>query len=67
MKKGWHIVLIVVLAALLLGLVCIGVGFITGADTSRIYSVLDDEYNLTLYQQYITEMLIPAFQEAGVF
>ena len=35
--------------------------------TARIYSVLDDKYSLTLYSDYITQALIPAFQEAGVF
>ncbi len=67
MKRGWYIVLVIVLAALLLGLVCVGVGFITGADTARIYSVLDDKYSITLYYEYITQQLIPAFEAAGVF
>lgn len=67
MKRGWYIVLVVVLGALLLGAVCMGVGFITGADTARIYSVLDDKYSITLYHDYITQELIPAFQAAGVF
>ena len=60
-------VFVVVLAVVVLGAVCMGVGFITGADTARIYSVLDDKYSLTLYSDYITQALIPAFQEAGVF
>lgn len=67
MKKGWNVILTIVLAAALLGAVCIGVGLITGADFSRIYSVLDDKYNITLYSDYISQQLIPAFQEAGVF
>lgn len=54
MKKGWNIILMIVLAVVVLGAVCMGVGFITGADTARIYD-------------YITQALIPAFQEAGVF
>ncbi len=67
MKKGWYIVLVIVLAALLLGAVCIGVGFITGADSARIFAVLDNKYGITLYTDYITQQLIPAFQAAGVF
>ena len=67
MKKGWYIVLIVVLVALLLGAVCIGVGFITGANTERIYSVLDDKYSITLYHDYITQELVPSLEDAGVF
>ena len=66
MKKGWYIVLVVVLVALLLGAVCIGVGFITGANTERIYSVLDDRYSITLFHDYITQELVPAFEDAGV-
>lgn len=67
MKKGWYIVLVIVLSALLLGAVCIGVGFITGADSARIFAVLDNKYGITLYTDYITQQLIPAFQAAGVF
>lgn len=67
MKKGWYIVLVIVLAALLLGAVCVGVGFITGADSARIFAVLDNKYGITLYTDYITQQLIPAFQAAGVF
>ena len=37
MKKGWNIILMIVLAVVVLGAVCMGVGFITGADTARIY------------------------------
>lgn len=67
MKKGWYIVLVIVLAALLLGAVCIGVGFITGADSARIFAVLDNKYGITLYTDYITQQLIPAIRAAGVF
>lgn len=67
MKKGWYIVLVIVFVALLLGAVCVGVGYITGADSARIFAVLDNKYNITLYRDYITQQLIPAFQAAGVF
>ncbi len=67
MKKGWSIILAVVLAVLLLGGVCMGVGYITGGDTARIQNVLDEKYNLTLYRDYVTQALIPALREAGVF
>lgn len=67
MKRGWYIVLVIVLAALLLGAVCVGVGFITGADSARIFAVLDNKYGITLYTDYITQQLIPAFEAAGVF
>ena len=49
MKKGWRIIFGVVMAALLLGGLSIGVGFLTGADTARIIQNLDDQYHLTSY------------------
>ena len=56
MKKAWRIIISIVLIAVLLGGVCVGVGFITGADTDRIYSVLDSRYNLTDWIAYIKEV-----------
>ena len=53
MKNGWRVVLMIVMVALLLGLVAVGVGYMTGADMSRILSVLDGRYQLDLWQQYI--------------
>ena len=50
MKKAGRVILIVVLAAVLLGAVCVGVGLMTGADITRIYSALDDRYNIAAYQ-----------------
>lgn len=49
MKKGWRIITVIVMVALLLGAVCIGVGLMTGANGERIYSVLDNRYHLTEY------------------
>ncbi len=66
MRKGWQIIISVVLLLAILGAVCIGVGFITGAETSRIYAIFDDKYSISLYYDYIVNQLIPAFQEAGV-
>ena len=51
MKKDGRVILIVVLAAVLLGAVCVGVGLMTGADITRIYSALDDRYNIAAYQE----------------
>ena len=56
MKKGWKIVIALVLVALLLGAVCVGVGFLTGADMARIYSVLDDRYSITAYYEYAIQV-----------
>ncbi len=55
MKKAGRAVLTVALVALLLGAVCVGVGFMTGADLSRVYSTLDQRYNLGAYQEAYTE------------
>jgi len=51
-KSGWKIILIVVLIALLLGALCMGVGAMTGADFTRIWSTLDDRYHIEMYYQY---------------
>ena len=44
----------IVLVALVLGGLCFGVGFLTGADTQRIMQNLDDQYRLTAYVQAYT-------------
>lgn len=66
MKKGWQIIIATVSIMVLLGGICIGVGFITGAESSRIVTVLDNRYNLTIYYDYLVDQLIPALQNAGV-
>ena len=66
MKSGWRIILAIVLVAILFGGVCLGVGIMTGADMSRIYTVLDKQFNLTGLYQYVTEEIPAALQQAGV-
>ena len=56
MKSGWKIILLVVLIAILLGAVCMGVGMMTGADFTRIWSTLDDKYHVEMYYQYFLEV-----------
>ena len=56
MKSGWTIILLVVLIAILLGAVCMGVGMMTGADFTRIWSTLDDKYHVDMYYQYFMEV-----------
>lgn len=46
MKRGWKIVLTIVGIALAFAALCIIVGFITGADTVRIYSVFQRIFEL---------------------
>lgn len=57
MKKGWRIILAIVLSAVLLGVVAVAVGFMTGADMTRIYSVLDARYHIDMYYQYALEVM----------
>ncbi|MDO5445067.1 MAG: hypothetical protein Q4F31_05540 [Eubacteriales bacterium] len=60
MKKSWKIIGIVILTVFILGLICIGVGVLTGADYSRIFSVIDDKFQiestLSLYSQYFDQL-----------
>lgn len=46
MKRGWAIILSIVGIALGLAALCIIVGFITGADTVRIYAVIERLFEL---------------------
>ena len=53
--------------AVLLGAVCVGVGLMTGADAMRVYSTLDERYNISAYQQAYTQYageLMDAVSEA---
>ena len=42
MKKGWRVILVIVLVAILLGAVCVGVGLMTGGDMPRILEAMDE-------------------------
>ena len=54
MNKGWRIILSIVLVALILGGLCFGVGFLTGADLERIIQNVDGHYNLSAYVEAYT-------------
>lgn len=60
MKKVWKAVMAIVLVALVLGAICFGVGLLTGAELDRIYSVLDNRFNITAvykaYSQYVKDL-----------
>ena len=49
MKKGWRVIIIIVLVAVLLGGVSLAVGFMTGAETTRIMDTLDARYNINMW------------------
>ena len=57
MKKIWKTVAIIVLAVVVIGAVLVGVGFVTGADTARIYYVLDDDYVITQKISWLKEVI----------
>ena len=57
MKKGWKVVLIIFLVVVVLGTVCMSVGMMTGAETARIYSVLDDKYHIEMYYNWCRQEL----------
>ncbi|MBR3475506.1 MAG: hypothetical protein IKH34_10655 [Oscillospiraceae bacterium] len=47
MSKGWRIIGGLVLMLVLLGALCIGVGFMTGGDIVEVYTSLNDKYQLS--------------------
>ena len=48
MKKGWKIVFTIFLIVVVIGIVGVGVGMLTGAEYTRIYSELDDQYHIDM-------------------
>ena len=59
MKKAWKLVGTVILTVFFLGVICLGVGLLTGADLERVYGVLDSNYQIestmNLYEQSFTQ------------
>ena len=43
MKKGWNIILVIVVICIAIGAVSAGVGVLTGADFARIGSTLEED------------------------
>ena len=56
MKKGWKIVFTIFLIVVVIGIVGVGVGMLTGAEYTRIYSVLDDQYHIDMWLNYCAEV-----------
>ncbi len=54
MSKAWRVVITIVLVAVLFATVCVGVGLLTGADFSRVYSVINNKYNVGMYYNWLT-------------
>ncbi len=57
MKSAWKVIIMIVLVALLLGVVSVAVGLMTGAEFGHIYSALDAKYNLTFYIDALPEIM----------
>ena len=63
MKKGWRIILTVVLVVLILGGVSFGVGLLTGGDIDRIILNLDEHYQVMTYINTYTGYVRQLFQQ----
>ena len=61
MSKGWRIIGAIVLVLVLLGAICIGVGFMTGGDVTDIYSTLNIRYNLSGRWEQYSQWAITSF------
>ena len=57
MMKGWKIVTAISFAVIVLGAVCIGVGLLTGAEFERIFTTLDQRYQITAYYKWLLEAI----------
>lgn len=57
MVRAWKIVIGISFAAILLGAVCIGVGILTGADFERIFTILNDRYQLIGWYEWALESI----------
>ena len=57
MMRAWKIVIAISFAAILLGGVCIGVGMLTGAEFERIFTTLDQRYQLSVYYNWTLEAI----------
>ncbi len=63
MKKGWRIILTIVLVVLILGGVSFGVGLLTGGDIDRIILNLDEHYQVMTYINTYTGYVRQLFQQ----
>ena len=60
MQKMWRVVVTIVLIMILIGIVGIAVGFLTGADTARIYQTAENNNMVNLIRRYY-EWIIQVF------
>jgi hypothetical protein len=60
MQKMWRVVISIVLIMILIGIVGIAVGFLTGADTARIYQTAENNNLVNLIMRYY-EWIVQVF------
>jgi hypothetical protein len=60
MQKMWRVVISIVLIMILIGIVGIAVGFLTGADTARIYQTAENNNMVNLIMRYY-EWIVQVF------
>ena len=56
MKKAWSVIFTVALVVFMLGALCVGVGLLTGAKMDVIYQVLNENYHIEVYYQYVLDV-----------
>lgn len=57
MKKAWKVVAIIVAAAIVIGLLLVGIGLLTGSDLTRVWAVMDEKYHVEMYIDYAGEVV----------
>ena len=60
MQKKWRVVISIVLIMILIGIVGVAVGFLTGADTARIYQTAENNNLVNLVMRYY-EWIVQVF------
>ena len=60
MQKMWRVVISIVLIMILIGIVGVAVGFLTGADTARIYQTAENNNLGNLIMRYY-EWIVQVF------
>ena len=61
MSKVWRVVVSIVLIAVLFGVVCIGVGLLTGADIGRLYTRINNALHVEMYYNWVVNEVCPWF------
>ena len=68
MQKMWREVISIVFIMILIGILGVAVGFLTGADTARIYQTAEDNNMVNLVMRY-SEWFVQVFNtyKAAIF